>query len=75
MLLPALTQAKEAARLATCLNRKKQLGLADAMYIDDSDEWFVPQYAHGVTLGVDPAYSAAGPGGSRDPAAGKRHRF
>ena len=38
MLLPALSQAREKARSAKCINNLKQLGLAVAMYSQDADE-------------------------------------
>jgi len=42
MLLPALSQAREKARQAVCMNNLKQIGLAMAMYTQDWDEYFVP---------------------------------
>jgi prepilin-type N-terminal cleavage/methylation domain-containing protein/prepilin-type processing-associated H-X9-DG protein len=38
ILFPVFTQAREKARQATCLSNMRQLGLALAMYIEDSDE-------------------------------------
>lgn len=40
MLLPALSQAREKARQAVCSNNLRQLGLAFAMYLQESDENF-----------------------------------
>ena len=40
MLLPALSQAREKARQATCLNNLKQLGLIIIMYSEDNDGFF-----------------------------------
>ena len=37
MLLPALSQARERARQAVCMNNLKQIGLATMMYIQDYD--------------------------------------
>ncbi len=42
MLLPALSQARERARAAVCVNNLKQLGLAFHMYLGDYDECFPP---------------------------------
>ena len=42
MLLPALSQAREKARQATCMNNLKQLGLAFYMYIQDYNDTFFP---------------------------------
>ena len=39
MLLPALAQAREKARQASCMNNLKQTGLALFMYTQDNNEW------------------------------------
>jgi prepilin-type N-terminal cleavage/methylation domain-containing protein/prepilin-type processing-associated H-X9-DG protein len=39
MLLPALSQARERARQAVCVNNLKQIGVATEMYIQDYDNW------------------------------------
>ena len=47
MLLPALSQAREKARQAVCMNNLKQIGLAFFMYADDHDDNF-PRFASGA---------------------------
>ena len=42
MLLPALSAARERARLASCLSNLKQIGLAQCMYTQDNKEWIIP---------------------------------
>jgi len=42
MLLPALSQARERARQAVCMNNMKQWGLAFEMYLNDYDGYFPP---------------------------------
>ena len=42
MLLPALSQAREKARRASCMANLKQFGLAHAMYSDDYNERTLP---------------------------------
>jgi prepilin-type N-terminal cleavage/methylation domain-containing protein len=45
MLLPALSKAKARALQAVCLSNLKQWGLADSMYLDDSNQTFpYPRY-------------------------------
>jgi len=41
MLLPALSQARERARQAVCLNNLKQIGLTFRMYAEDYDGWVI----------------------------------
>jgi len=41
MLLPALAQAREKARAASCMSNLKQIGLAMMMYTQDHDGWLV----------------------------------
>ena len=43
MLLPALNNARERARIATCISNMKQLGLAFVLYLDDNNDSIMPQ--------------------------------
>ena len=42
ILFPVFAQARERARMATCLSNLKQMGLANLMYVNDYDETFAP---------------------------------
>jgi prepilin-type processing-associated H-X9-DG protein len=42
MLLPALTQARNAVKATVCASNQKQCGLGYMMYSDDYDSWGVP---------------------------------
>lgn len=42
MLLPALSKARDKARSISCTNNLKQMGLAQAQYSEDFDDWIVP---------------------------------
>jgi prepilin-type N-terminal cleavage/methylation domain-containing protein len=44
LLLPALEQALDSARLVSCQNNVKQLGLAHIQYADDYGSKFTPRY-------------------------------
>jgi type II secretory pathway pseudopilin PulG len=41
MLLPALARAREKARQSLCISNARQLALANRMYMDDNDNWFL----------------------------------
>jgi prepilin-type N-terminal cleavage/methylation domain-containing protein/prepilin-type processing-associated H-X9-DG protein len=43
MLLPALSGAKESAKRISCLNNVRQLGMANLMYVDDSEDRYYPR--------------------------------
>ncbi|MCM8758422.1 MAG: DUF1559 domain-containing protein [Candidatus Omnitrophica bacterium] len=47
MLMPALSQARERARQAACMNNLKQIGLAMRMYVEDNNGWFPVYYCTG----------------------------
>jgi prepilin-type N-terminal cleavage/methylation domain-containing protein/prepilin-type processing-associated H-X9-DG protein len=47
MLLPALSQARERARQATCMNNLKQLGIALNMYSIDNEGYLLPSWNGG----------------------------
>ena len=54
MLLPALAKAKNKAQQAVCLSNTKQWGLADNMYIGDSNDVFpFPRYQVTSTMDQD----------------------
>ena len=42
MLLPALNKARERGKSITCINNMKQIGISQAMYSGDNQEWIVP---------------------------------
>ena len=42
LLLPALSRAKARAQAIVCLNNLKQLQLAWIMYVEDNNDWLVP---------------------------------
>jgi len=64
MLLPALSQAREKARQASCTNNLKQMGLIVTMYADNYDGYYppYPRSAPGGFLWIDFTYSYGGTG-------------
>ncbi|MDD4097406.1 MAG: prepilin-type N-terminal cleavage/methylation domain-containing protein [Lentisphaeria bacterium] len=50
MLLPALGKARAKAHAISCVNNHKQIGLAQALYSDDFDEWIVPSKGPGSSI-------------------------
>ena len=48
MLLPALTQARERAKTATCVNILKNYGTANAFYADSNQDMIIPIYINTV---------------------------
>lgn len=47
ILLPALGSARQAAQSAGCLSNERQIGIGNAMYGNDYDQWMVPKrYRH-----------------------------
>ncbi len=44
MLLPALNKARDKAKNAGCMNNLKQMGVAGALYADESDGFIMPRY-------------------------------
>ena len=43
MLLPALGKSRKQAKQAVCLSNQKQIGIAEAMYQDDNDQYHCPR--------------------------------
>ncbi len=52
MLLPALSQAREKARQASCQNNLKQIGTGWHMYVDDFDDRCIPFWFEDVNAAV-----------------------
>ncbi|MBS3764501.1 MAG: type II secretion system protein [Planctomycetes bacterium] len=54
MLMPALESAREAARRATCAGNLRQIGLGNAMYMNENTDWMPVFAAHqnGVNYGL-----------------------
>ncbi len=51
MLLPALSKARDKARAISCTSNLKQIGLANAMYMEDYDGRVVPEHGASQTDG------------------------
>src|SRR5438067_2227421 len=54
MLLPALSKAKDKARMTSCINNFKQLGIASAMYLSDNGGTYPGCLATGPFLYIWP---------------------
>ena len=69
MLMPALKQAREAARAASCASNLRQMGLATQMYVDDYGRYFVYSTSQGSGqlwyFGLESPYNPSGAPGSR----------
>jgi len=50
MLLPALNKARESAKMSSCANNLKQLGLAMELYKDDYDSYYTPAGPEGYSV-------------------------
>ena len=50
LLLPALSQARESAKQASCVNKSRQMGMALIMYMNDCKD-FLPYSYHNNAVG------------------------
>jgi prepilin-type N-terminal cleavage/methylation domain-containing protein len=66
ILFPVFAQAKESAKATVCLSNLRQLGIASALYLADSDDVF--PYQTRFPLGTDGTYPFGLASGSRAPA-------
>ena len=61
LLLPALARAKEKGQRTMCLNNLKQWGLAEMMYVDDSNQTFPKTKIANSTPGAPGGYNEDNP--------------
>ena len=54
LLMPALQQARYAARAIDCLSNHRQLGFATQMYLNDNNNWLPPAKQFGTFRGIPP---------------------
>jgi prepilin-type N-terminal cleavage/methylation domain-containing protein len=71
LLLPALSRAKEKARVVKCLNNLKQIGLGLNMYAADNNSTFPPEDSHQFSPNVPFENYAMAVGGKDTPGASK----
>ena len=57
LLLPALSRAKSKAQAVVCLNNLKQLQLGWIMYVQDNNDWLVPNDPPNVNGGTMPTWT------------------
>ena len=67
LLLPALSRAKESARVSKCLNNLHQIGLGLHMYADDNNENLPPRDNQQFSPAVMPQVAYAPALGGKDP--------
>lgn len=53
ILLPALGNAREAARGSVCASNLKQIGIANALYVQDNDDVITPLYEATAPTGIE----------------------
>jgi len=61
LLLPALAKAKEKAQRITCISNLKQWGMAQIMYLDDSNQTYPKTKIPNGTPGAAPGYNEDNP--------------
>jgi len=50
LLLPSLSNARKSAQLASCKSQIKQINIALYNYLDDNDQYFIPQRRYNTSL-------------------------